>query len=325
MPNSAHEGAGALIARSSVMRRVLDLLPRLAESSATVLIEGETGTGKTCFARALHLAGPRARHPFVVVDCGAIPSTLVESELFGHERGAFTGAHAARSGSFEAAQGGTVLLDEAAELPLDVQPKLLRVLEERVVKRVGSSDTIKVDVRILVATNRELREEVARGAFRADLYYRLDVVRVRIPALRERPDDIPPLVQHFYRHCLGDPAADAPEALVAWLAAQRWSGNVRELKSAVERAVLLGELEPRTSAPSFGSVAVPRQGGSSYGEAKRQMTTSWERTYVTELLRAHRGNIGSAARSARMDRSHLKRILTRHRIATARSGDPGEQ
>jgi len=317
---------GALVGESPGMQRLIALVPRLARSDATILIEGETGTGKSCFARLLHEASARRSRPFVVVDCGAIPATLVDNELFGHEKGAFTGAHLARAGSFEEAQGGTVFLDEVAELPLDAQPKLLRVLEERVIKRVGASRTVRMDLRIIVATNRDLAREVARGAFRHDLYYRLDVVRLRMPPLRERPGDLPLLVEHFYRSCAGDDAAPAPRRLVEALCARPWPGNVRELKHAVERAVSFDEVD--ASPPSL-PIAVeqprmitpdgpPANVELPYGSAKRTAIAAWERDYVAELLRRHEGNVGQAARAAQMDRTHLKRVIARHGLSRAR-------
>jgi transcriptional regulator with GAF, ATPase, and Fis domain len=177
------------------MRRIFQMLPRIASSESTVLIEGETGTGKTLVAEAIHQASPRAAHPFSVVDCGAIPPSLIESELFGHDKGAFTGAAATRVGAIEAGSGGTVFFDEVGELPLDLQPRLLRVIEDRTIKRVGGRDAFKIDVRVIAATNQDLRGAVNRGAFRADLYYRLNVASLRLPPLRERRDDIPLLVE----------------------------------------------------------------------------------------------------------------------------------
>ncbi|HAP74890.1 MAG TPA: transcriptional regulator, partial [Acidimicrobiaceae bacterium] len=189
---SAEDRYGRALGTCPAMRRIFALLPRLAAADATILLEGETGTGKSLLAEAIHEASPRASGPYVVVDCGAIPPTLIESELFGHEKGAFTGAATTRIGAFESARGGTLFLDEIGELPIEMQPKLLRALEERVVKRVGGNESIRLDLRLIAATNRELREEVNRGRFRSDLFYRLATMRLRIPPLRERRDDIPP-------------------------------------------------------------------------------------------------------------------------------------
>jgi transcriptional regulator with GAF, ATPase, and Fis domain len=193
----AKESAWArLLGSSPAMRRIFALMPKLAASTSTVLLYGETGTGKGLIAESIHQEGPRATQPFVVIDCGAIPPTLIEAELFGHERGAFTGAHGARAGGFELAQGGTVFLDEIGELPLEMQPKLLRALEERTVKRLGGSERIALDVRVIAATSRDLHQEVNRGTFRSDLFYRLNVVRLRVPPLRERSEDSALLAAH---------------------------------------------------------------------------------------------------------------------------------
>ncbi|HEX7842916.1 MAG TPA: sigma 54-interacting transcriptional regulator, partial [Kofleriaceae bacterium] len=237
---SADARWGRALGTSEAMRRLFAVLPRLAESDSTILLEGETGTGKGLLAEAIHEASPRAAGPFIVLDCGAIPPSLIESELFGHEKGAFTGAAAARVGGFEAARGGTVFLDEIGELPLDMQPKLLRALEDRVVKRLGGNEPVRLDIRIIAATNRDLRSEINQGRFRSDLYYRLNTIRLRIPPLRERRDDIALLVAHFYRPLR--PGGEPPPAeLIAELARHDWPGNVRELRAAVERAVLLGD------------------------------------------------------------------------------------
>jgi len=250
----------------------------------------------------------------VVVDCGAIPPTLIESELFGHEKGAFTGAHVARVGAFEAAQGGTVFLDEIGELPLDLQTKLLRALEERTIKRVGSTKPVRLDVRVIAATNRDLREAVNAGRFRADVYYRLAVVRMRLPPLRDRREDIPLLVNHYYRIFTGDDAAVAPASLVTPLTAQGWPGNVRELRSAVERAVLMADpvwsesepdAPPASSIPAFDDRL-------SFREAKERAVAAWERRYLTELVERNAGNLSRAARAARMDRAHLRELLRRY-------------
>ena len=311
---------GRALGTSAAMRRIFAMLPKLAESDATILIEGETGTGKTLLANAIHEASPRAQRSFVVIDCGAIPANLIESELFGHEKGAFTGAASARAGAFEAAKGGTVFLDEIGELPLDMQPKLLRALEDRMVKRVGGNDQIKLDIRIIAATNRDLRGEINRGRFRSDLYYRLNTFKLRVPPLRERRDDIPLLVADFYSQLA--PAGEAPPAeLLTDFMRHDWPGNVRELRAAVERTVLLGDPtvwreladEYVTEAP-----ATPRadQFASSFRVAKEQAVAAWEREYVRALIAAHDGNVSRAARAVRMDRNHLRELLTRHRIRT---------
>jgi DNA-binding NtrC family response regulator len=228
---------GELIAASAAMQHLVALLERVAPTSATILLEGESGTGKSRLAEAIHLASGRRASPFVVVDCGAIAPSLIESELFGRERGAFTGANEARAGLFEAANGGTLFLDEIGNLPLGLQPRLLRVLEKRVITRLGSTAPIELNVRIVAATNRDLATAVNLGQFRADLFYRLATLRIRLPRLRDRPEDIPLLAAHFYRELTGEVAP--PELLVS-MAGRSWPGNVRELRSAIERAALLG-------------------------------------------------------------------------------------
>ncbi len=235
---------GGLIGGNAAMRQIYSILEKIAPTATTVVIEGETGTGKEVVAQTIHNLSPRAKGELVVFDCGAVPPNLIESELFGHEKGSFTGAVMTRQGLFELADGGTLFLDELGELPLDLQPKLLRALEQREVRRVGSSKPVKVDVRIIAATNRTLEDEVRAGRFRQDLFYRLSVVRLHLPALRERADDIPLLVNHFLKHQAYNRGADgtqrvvrvAKDAMVA-LAAYPWPGNVRELVNVVERAI----------------------------------------------------------------------------------------
>jgi DNA-binding NtrC family response regulator len=313
------ERYGNLLGGSVAMRRIFAVVDRIASSASTVLLEGETGTGKTLVADMIHQRSARADGPFVVVDCSAIPPTLIESELFGHEKGAFTGAHTARPGAFAAAHGGTVFLDEIGELPLDMQPKLLRALEERVVKPVGSNEPTHLDVRLIAATNRDLREEVNQGSFRSDLYYRLNIVRLRIPPLRERREDIPLLVAHFYdQFSDGD---DAPPAeLVATLYRRSWPGNVRELRSAVERAVLLDDprlWEQLTRDDDSDGEPVMTGGfdpALSFRAIKERAVARFERWYVKELVERHLGNLSSAARAARMDRNHLRDLLRRHDV-----------
>ena len=311
---------GDALGTSPAMRHIFAMLARIAPAESTVLLEGETGTGKGLIADLIHRRSQRAKGPFVVVDCASIPPTLIESELFGHEKGAFTGAHAARTGAFEAANGGTVFLDEIGELPLDLQAKLLRALEERTIKRIGSTKPTRLDVRVVAATNRDLREAVNRNKFRADLYYRLNVVRLRIPALRERREDIPLLVQHFYRTFTGDDDAVAPRELVTAFGDHTWPGNVRELRSAVERAVLMAD--PRawledSSAPAASEVFDEQL---SFRGSKERAVHRWERWYVTELVSRHGGNLSRAAKAARMDRAHLRELLRRYGGAGGDSG-----
>jgi two-component system, NtrC family, response regulator GlrR len=324
-PLSDATAFGDALGSSAAMRRIFALLPRVAAADSTLLLEGETGTGKGLIADAVHGASPRSAGPFVVVDCGSIPPTLIESELFGHEKGAFTGAHTTRAGAFEAADGGTLFLDELGELPLDMQPKLLRALEDRQVKRVGSNRQISMNVRVIAATNRDLREEVNRGRFRSDLYYRLYTIRLRIPALRERREDIPLLVSHFYRQFSGQDI-DPPAELVTQFCRHDWPGNVRELRSAVERALLMGDLATlHELGPSVEDSGLP--GGQapvahepfdpslSFRAAKERAMGRWTRWYVEELVSRSDGNLSKAARAARMDRNHLRELLRRYDLS----------
>lgn len=240
-----------LVGRSNAMRDLLELIATVAPTRASVLLEGESGTGKELLARALHDQSPRRDRPMITINCAAMPEGLVESALFGHEKGAFTGATARAAGAFERAHQSTLLLDEISEMRLDLQSKLLRVIQEQEFERVGGRQPVQVDVRLIATTNRDLRTEVAEGRFRADLYYRLQVVPVRTPPLRERPEDIPLLVQHFLRtaaESLGVPAPDVPDDTMEYLSRYSWPGNVRELANAMERAVILARGRPMSTA-----------------------------------------------------------------------------
>ncbi len=295
---AAAPDARAVVAESGAMRAALDLVARVAEHKSTVLITGESGTGKEVVARAIHRAGLRAAGPFVAINCAAIPESLLESELFGHARGAFTGASADAMGLFEAADGGTLLLDEIGELPLGLQAKLLRVLQDGEIRRVGDQRNRRVDVRVLAATARDLGTEAKVGRFREDLYYRLNVVAIHLPPLRERPEDIAPLARLFAAQLsrrLGRPLELAPAAL-AWLERQPWPGNVRELEHAIERAAVLSDkrvlapedLERRPAASSSTPAASPGK--------LRDAADAAEREAITAALHAAGGNRRDAAK-----------------------------
>jgi len=318
LPLSERGTFGRMIGESREMRRVFSVLERVARGDATVLIEGETGTGKELAAESIHLESARCDGPFVVVDCSAVPSQLLESELFGHERGSFTGASSARAGAFELAQGGTIFLDEIGELALDLQPKLLRVLESKEIKRVGTSTFTKIDVRVISATNRNLRSEVNEKRFRSDLYYRLAVVEVRLPPLRDRADDIPGLVEGLLEK-LG--AADRPEAdtlrdpgFLAALSLHPWPGNVRELRNYIDRCLTLRETAPM---PLAGDAQAPVEDAPSdisvpLKLARTRWSHAFERRYLVDMLAKHDGNVSAAARAAEIDRMYFYRLLWRH-------------
>ncbi len=338
---------GSVLGSSVKMREIFATLEKVAPSDLTVMLTGETGTGKELVARSIHDMSGRPKKPFVVLDCGAIPKDLIESTLFGHEKGAFTGAVGQHKGCFEQAHGGTIFLDEIGELDLGLQPKLLRVLENRELKRVGGDKLIKIDVRVLAATNRDLRQMVNKGTFREDLFFRLSVIQIESPALRERKEDIPQLVHHF----LADVAArrgmnmtiavDAMSALMGL----KWPGNVRELRNVVERASSLCDTPTITRADlilgrelggGFGgglsqpsveaSASVPAGGGSGYDpallqpnvpfkEAKQQVTDGFEQIYLGELLKRNKGNITRSAHEAGLTRYHLRELLKRHKLS----------
>ncbi len=315
---SRAQSFGGLLGHAPCTRAALLLLERAAKSDATVLITGESGTGKELAARALHDRSARAGGPFVVLDCGAASASLLEAQLFGHAKGAFTGANEAREGVFEAADGGTLVLDELGELPLDLQPKLLRALESRTVVRLGETRSRKVDVRFVASTHRDLEHEVTKGRFRQDLYYRVGVVTVRMPALRERREEIPRLFRHFLTKIAGDAAPEVPESLLAVLAAHDWPGNVRELRNFAERFLVLRELaanelrarqqttSPRPGAPGPEGPILP------FHDAKRDHLEEFERAYFEALLAKHADNLSEAARVAGLSRQTCYRMIQKH-------------
>jgi DNA-binding NtrC family response regulator len=327
---SAADRFGGLIGRDVKMREIFGILEKIAPSSVTVVIEGETGTGKEVVARSVHEASPRRDGPFMVVDCGAVPASLIESELFGHERGSFTGAIMTRQGLFEMAHGGTVFLDEIGELSLDLQPKLLRVLEQREIKRVGGMKAIPIDVRVIAATNRNLEREVREGRFREDLFYRLSVVRIVLPPLRERRDDIPLLIKHLLKtHGLNRDSEEKPrvqrvgrEAMEA-LKAYDWPGNVRELINVLSRAASFseeGRLSVEDLPPHVRGETEEAHGADlslPFKEAKERWVSSFERDYIIALLKKHQCNISHAAREADIDRKYFRKLMRKYRITAS--------
>jgi DNA-binding NtrC family response regulator len=333
----ARERFGEILGSSPKMLDVYRLIEGVATANSTVLILGESGTGKELVARAIHQTGARASKPFVPVNCAAIPRELVESELFGHVRGAFTGAQNARAGLFETAHTGTVFLDEVGDLPLAAQVKLLRALQEGEIKRVGSDETRVVDVRVLAATNVDLKGRIDTGVFRTDLFYRLNVISISLPALRERNDDVLLLAHHFiekYARRLGrEPKRLGPDAAAAMME-YAWPGNVRELEHAVERALVLApgpvissqdlppEMRPSVRLPEPGrtaatptKLAIPTQlTDLPFAEAKRVAILQFEEAYVAEAMRRAHGNLSEAARQAGVDRSNFKRIVRKAKL-----------
>ncbi|HYQ03442.1 MAG TPA: sigma 54-interacting transcriptional regulator [Polyangiaceae bacterium] len=309
---------GDLLGASPAMRELFADLARIADSDVTVLIEGETGTGKELVAESLHRESRRREQPLVVFDCSAVSPTLVESELFGHERGAFTGAVASRAGVFEQAEGGSIFLDELGELPKDLQPKLLRVLEKREVRRLGSQGAIPVDVRVIAATNRKLFAEVAAGNFRQDLYFRLAGAHVVVPPLRDRKQDLPMLVEHFLTRSV-PPRALSEISAPVWemFTAHRWPGNVRELRNAVDRWAVtperaLGALEVESNAegtPKPEIELVPLR------IARRDAGDDFERRYVRALLARTQGNVTRAAAIAEVSRQMIQKLMRKQGLS----------
>ena len=323
---------GSAHGKSLPMREVFGVLEVVAPTSATVLLLGETGTGKDVLARAIHEASPRAEQELCTLDCSAISPGVVEAELFGYERGAFTGADEPREGAFERADGSTLFLDEVGELPLDVQPKLLRAIDEREIQRVGGVERRAIDVRIVAATKRDLDEEVARGRFREDLYFRLAVVPLSLPPLRNRREDIPVLVDHFLRafNERTDNELTIPEEEIRGLITHDWPGNVRELRNTVERSLwmaLTGDGDVRFLLPNFSglfggepvSEPVERFDAElSFSEHKAKWEAAFEKNYLTWLMARADGSLSQASRLASMDRKHLRGLLRKHELIPER-------
>ena len=323
---------GDVLGSTQPMKRLFALLAKAAPTEATILLQGETGTGKEAIAEAVHRTSRRAKGPFIVVDCGSIPHELIASELFGHAKGSFTGAAADKEGLIEAANKGTLFLDEIGELALDLQPQLLRVLDRRQVRRVGETQSVDVDIRVIAATHRDLRAMVKAGQFREDLYYRLAVVATHVPPLRDRKADIPALATWFAEKMGRGSFAQSP-ALLDQLQRHDWPGNVRELRNVVERALSLGDAAladlgdggpARTG--GVGESTVPDKRGSDpamlempFKEAKAQLVEAFERDYLRALLARHHGNISRAAAEAGIDRNYIHRLVKKYNLEVDRS------
>jgi transcriptional regulator with PAS, ATPase and Fis domain len=315
--NTQRTTFGRAIGTSEGMRRLFGLLERVAPTRSTVLLLGETGTGKELLAEGIHLESPRREGPLVVVDCGAIAPTLFESELFGHVKGAFTGAHTTRKGAFEEANGGTIFLDEIGELPLDLQPKLLRALERGVIRPVGDDAERPVDVRVVAATHRNLLAEVEANRFRRDLYFRLAVVVARVPPLRERLDDLPVLVETLLKQLQKDDVS-LPESLFDRFRAHSWPGNVRELRNVLERALVEAALHPdvaqadaRAKAKALSPAELTEL---EFKEAKDRLVDTFTRDYIGALFERHKGNVSAVARAAGLNRNYVRELIVRFKL-----------
>lgn len=332
---------GEMVGKSKKMRQIFGILERISPTQATVIIQGETGTGKELVARAVHANSPRKDKPFVVFDCSAIAPNLIESELFGHMKGSFTGAIKDRKGAFEEANGGTIFLDEIGELTIDLQPKLLRALEQREVKRVGSTQSIQLDVRVLCATNRNLKTEVEGGRFREDLYYRLSVVKIQLPPLRERSEDIPLIVEKILTHARYNKKPDGSyyaskvdDEALRILQRYQWPGNIRELNNILERAVSFSENGAVTANhlqfifSEMSADGVPNNSpqlnvdtNMPFKEAKAKIVEHFEKDYLEELLKKNKYNVSKASREAKIDRKHLRNLLIKYGLLDSDSPD----
>lgn len=319
IPLSRSDHFGSVLGRSIPMREVFAVLERVSTADLPVLLRGETGTGKELLASAVHSYSFRKNHPFVVLDCGAVPGDTIESTLFGHEKGAFTGAVDCRRGVFEEASGGTLFIDEVGELAVGLQPKLLRALEQQEIQRVGGVKPVKVDVRIVAATHRDLLALVDQGLFREDLFYRLSVVEVFVPPLRDRPEDVPLLVEQFLKAEDRSDIRLSEDAMLS-LQSHTWPGNVRELRNVMERASRLVEGEVIDA----GDLHLGRQygdrlslavgGNLPYKEAKARLLGQFERQYLTQLMKEHGGNLSAASRKAGLARNHLRNLCRKYDI-----------
>jgi DNA-binding NtrC family response regulator len=313
-----------ILSKNPRMHAVFELVSNVAHTNATVLIEGETGTGKEQVARAIHLASSLRNGPMVAVNCAALPENLLESELFGHEKGAFTSAISQRKGRFEIADGGTIFLDEVGDVPAPMQAKLLRVLQERRFERVGGTESIEVDVRVIAATNRSLLRLVRQGRFREDLYYRLNVVKIELPPLRDRPEDIPLLAQHFTeKYARNDePARQISPQAMEILLQSRWSGNVRQLENAIERACVTArdgvirpeDLPPELLTPQAARMPFNIDLERPLPELLRDLTTEIEQQYIRKALKKSHGNIGRCARICGLSRRSISAKIAEYKI-----------
>jgi DNA-binding NtrC family response regulator len=309
-----------IITKNPRMHAVFDLIRDIAKAATTVLIEGETGTGKEMIARAIHEASDLRNGPFVAINCAAVPETLLESELFGHEKGAFTGATGQRKGRFELANGGSLFLDEVGDVPLPMQAKLLRVLQERSFERVGGSQTISVDVRVIAATNRDLQKMAKRGTFRDDLYYRLNVVKIELPPLRERGEDIPLLARHFaQKYCLpGTAPKEIPPKTMEVLLSHKWPGNVRELENAVERAcdrsIAPEHLPPELLRPQGINARFPIDLSEPLVAYLPRVTAALEERYIRRALKKARGHVGRCAQICGLSRSSISDKIAQYKL-----------
>ncbi len=326
MPPSERTAFGGLLGKSRKMREVFAILERAAKTDATVLVTGETGTGKEVVAEAIHRASARGEQPFIVVDCASIPANLIESELFGHVKGAYTNAMTDRTGAFEAANGGTIFLDEIGEMPAQLQPRLLRALETRTIKRVGANEFTPVDVRVIAATNRTLEDEVRNNNFRSDLYFRLNVIRATLPSLRERREDIPMLARHFLDELAAktDAQFELTKEVIAALTSHNWPGNVRELRNAIHQAAsvsnevlsLAAQFRKQPGQPDAGAAAASGEGFDAflelpYKDARKQALEAFELAYAKHAVSEAGGNVSKAAERAQVHRNVLHRILAR--------------